>query len=450
MKQFQLMKQFNETIENLTNPPEDAEISIELKYNDGTEFDIDNDGIEAKGGIVDFNIKNTEFNWDVNEDKLCTRWETKSLDNETSVTICYGNEICCNFIGLEPLTSNWNEVFYSYYSRYGATSKNKLSSQIVYVDYSVDEENPYSYVYYSDWASLNAVFLEEEEKVTKFEDICVETCLLSLNEISYRLRIELENVTLRLDSLNYTMIPLKVEKVNNAPELLMNIPDITIPKNGEFSIDLSKYFFDKDNDSLKYVVYEMEYIPVLINGNVATFMPKKGFTGIRHSFIIANDSKAIAVSNVFKVNVTTEAVRNVTIEEVTIANISEIPTQLKAEINKPVKWVKKVTVENNEIIAQDINVSFTIPEKAFNLAVKDIKLDKLIDKNKILEKAKAKDDKPKAKDVFGAASIEFSEAEEKNLEFEDSFGINETKEYIVEYETEAPIAVEIEISSCKL
>jgi len=444
----------NETVENLTNPPENAEILIELEYNDGTEFDIDNNGIEAKGGIVDFKIKNTEFNWAVNKSNLCTKWETESLDNETSVTVCYGNEICCNFIGLEPLTANWDEVFYSYYSRYGASSKNKISAQVVYVDYSISKENPYSYVYYSDWASLNAVFLDEEEKVTQFNDVCVETCFLSLNETSYRLRIKLENATLRLDNISYAVIPLKAEIVNNAPELLMDIPDITIAKNNEFSIDLSKYFLDKDNDSLQYVVYEMKDISVLIDESIATFTPKKGFTGIRHSFFIANDSRAIAVSNVFKVNVTTEAVKNITVENVTIFNVSEIPMQLAAEINKPVKWVKIVSAENNESVVKAVNVSFSIPEKAFNLAVKDIKLDKVINKNKILvkDKAKSKDDKPKAEGIFGAASIEPTEepeAEEKELEFEDGFEINETKEYIVEYETSAPFAVETNVSTYK-
>ena len=378
----------NETLENITNPPENAEILIELEYNDGTEFDIDNNGIEAKDGIIDFNV-NAEFNWAVNQTNLCTKWETESLDNETSVTVCYGNEKCCNFIGLEPLTSNWNEVFYSYYSRYGASSNNKISSQVVYVDYSVIEENPYSYVYYSDWASLNAVFLEEEEKITKFDDICIETCLLSLNETSYRLRIELEDSTLKIDNIKYSIIP--KEEENNAPELLMDIPDIAISKNKEFSIDLSKYFFDKDGDLLGYTIYEMEDISVLINESIAALIPKKGFTGVRHTFIIANDSKQIAVSNVFMINVTKDlVVKNITVENVTVLNISEMPTQLKAEINKPVKWVKIISAENSEAINKTINVSFTVPGYASNISVKDVKLNKLIEKDKVIIKDKTK------------------------------------------------------------
>jgi len=427
----------DETIENITNPPENAEILIGLEYNDGTEFDSDNDGIEAKGGIVDFNIKNTEFNWAVNKSNLCTRWETYSLDNESSVTICYGNEKCCNFIGLEPLTPSWNEVFYSYYSRYGAGSSNRISSQVVYVDYNINEDDLYSYVYYSDWASLNAVFLEEEEKITYFSDICMETCLLSLDETSYRLRIELENATLRLNNISYTIIPEEAEIINNAPELLMDIPEITISKNRELLIDLSEYFSDKDNDSLEYTIYEMEDISVFVNGSIVTFIPKEGFTGIRNTFIIVNDSKQIAVSNVFVVNVTKaeETPEDIVVENIT--DIAETPTQLAAEINKPVKWVKKVKAENNETIAKPVNVSFTIPKKAFNLAVKDIKLNKTIEKDKIAIKTKTREDKPKDK----------SEAEE--FEFPDLIEANETKEYIAEYETEAPAVIETYISDYK-
>jgi len=418
----------NETIENLTNPPENAEILIELEYNDGTEFDSDNDGIEARNGIIDFNA-NAGFNWNADESNLCTRWETYSIDNESSVKVCYGNERCCNFIGLEPLTPSWNEVFYSYYSRYGAGSSNRISSQVAYVDYSLDEDDLYSYVYYSDWASLNAVFLEEEEKITYFDDICMETCLLSLDETSYRLRIELENATLRLGNISYTIIPLKAEIINNAPELLMDIPEITISKNRELLIDLSEYFSDKDNDSLEYTIYEMEDIPVFVDGSIVTLIPKKGFTGIRHAFITANDSKQIAVSNVFVVNVTKEELP----EEIAVKNITEMPVQLKAEINKPVKWVKKIKAENNKSTAKSINVSFSLQKQAFNISVKDTKSDKYIDEDKIAVKPDKK--------VPEKAKIK-----EKELEFEDSFEANKTKEYIAEYETEAPVVTETDIS----
>ncbi|MBA3064009.1 hypothetical protein FP803_01070, partial [Candidatus Woesearchaeota archaeon] len=78
--------QINETLENITNPPENAEILDELEYNDKTEFDADNNGIEAKDGIVDFSV-NAEFNWNVNESNLCTAWETYSVDNESAVKV---------------------------------------------------------------------------------------------------------------------------------------------------------------------------------------------------------------------------------------------------------------------------------------------------------------------------------------------------------------------------
>ncbi len=438
----------NETLENITNPPEDAEILIELEYNNEGEFDTDNDGIEERDGIIDFNV-NTEFNWEVNKSNLCTIWETYSINNESAVKICYGNEKCCNFVGLEPLTANWNEIFYSYYERYGATLNNKISAQVVYVDYSVNEENPYSYVYYSDWDSLNAIFIDEE-KITEFNDICMETCLLSLNETSYKLRIELENANLRLDSISYTIIPEEEEKENNAPELLINIPDIIISKNSEFSIDLSEYFFDENGDSLEYTVYEMDDISALVNESIATLIPEKGFTGIIHTFIIANDSESIAVSNVFSVNVTEVLKpRNITVENVTVFNVTEMPIQLKAEVNKPVKWVKIVSAENSEAINQTINISFSLPKQAFNLAVKDIKLNKTIEQDKISIKDKiisAEEPKVYEKETNEEGVLE---ADEKNVEFPDLVKANEAKEYLIEYETSAPVAVEKKINSMR-
>ena len=46
------------------------------------------------------------------------------------------------------------------YERYGAGLNNTISAQIIYVDYSLDLENLYSDIYYSDWKNLSAVFYE--------------------------------------------------------------------------------------------------------------------------------------------------------------------------------------------------------------------------------------------------------------------------------------------------
>jgi len=130
------------------------------------------------------------------------------------------------------------------------------------------------------------------------------------------------------------MIPLKVEKVNSAPVLLKNISDILISKGGSISIDLNEYFYDPDNDSLQYEVYNMENILAQVDGSIITLIPDKEFIGTRNSFVIANDSKQIAVSNVFKVDVT-----NILI------NYSALK-QKKVKFNEPVEWTQAVSITN--------------------------------------------------------------------------------------------------------
>ena len=77
-------------------------ILLKLEYKNDSLYDIDNNGIETLKGVIDFTVENTIFDLNVNESSLCTRWETYSIENETSTTVCYGSERCCNFIELEP------------------------------------------------------------------------------------------------------------------------------------------------------------------------------------------------------------------------------------------------------------------------------------------------------------------------------------------------------------
>ncbi|MBI2576673.1 hypothetical protein HYV84_05650 [Candidatus Woesearchaeota archaeon] len=137
-------------------------ISIALKYGDNDWFDPNNDGIEAKLGVIDFSITGTHFNFSPDENYLCTRWQVRSLENQTTQTICYGNELCCNFLGLQATPQRlWNQDFFLYESYLGATGNNELSAQIIYYNVSVDPEQPYAVVHNSAWATLPAVFKQE-------------------------------------------------------------------------------------------------------------------------------------------------------------------------------------------------------------------------------------------------------------------------------------------------
>ena len=145
-------------------PPDtspDKTITINLKYKSGTQWDEDDNGIEYLDGIVDLTVENTQFSWAVDETKLCTKWETYSVDNKASTIICHGAAQCCNFIGLEPSRDSWNEIFYSNYEKYGAAYNNTIAAIVIYYDVNLSIENPYSDIAYSDLADLSVKFIEK-------------------------------------------------------------------------------------------------------------------------------------------------------------------------------------------------------------------------------------------------------------------------------------------------
>ena len=56
-------------------------------------------------------------------------------------------------------THSIKEIFYLTYGLYSASNRNIVSAQVIYVDYSLNLEEPYADIFYSDWDSLNAIFL---------------------------------------------------------------------------------------------------------------------------------------------------------------------------------------------------------------------------------------------------------------------------------------------------
>ncbi len=184
----------NQTIENKT-------ANIILEYKTGTNWDIDNNGIENLDGVIDFTVENSEFNWNADESKLCTRWETYSEEQEESTFICHGSLECCNFIELQPTLDEWNNPFELYKGRFYNSNQYVVSAQLVYVD--IDLENLQYDIVYSEPAILPAVF---EEELVLFEDICIDTCSVSkFNENSYNLVVVIENATLKIDKIKYTI-----------------------------------------------------------------------------------------------------------------------------------------------------------------------------------------------------------------------------------------------------
>ena len=101
--------------QNFTNEETNKIITMDLRYKNGTLFDPNDNGVENIDGVIDFTLENSIFSWQVNESNLCTQWDVYSIDNQTSTSLCYGNQKCCNFINLQPSRTNWSDIFYLYY-----------------------------------------------------------------------------------------------------------------------------------------------------------------------------------------------------------------------------------------------------------------------------------------------------------------------------------------------
>jgi len=179
-------------------------IIIDLEYKSGSIYDADNDGRVATTDIVDLTVEETNFNWDVNEDNLCTRWDTYSVDDQESTIVCYGSSRCCQFVDLLATRPVWDEPFHSAYGTYGATSNNVISAQVLYVDYELAVEDPFAEIYNSEWSDLSASYFFE---FYNFHNVCVDTCTLTgFNDTSYTLIFEIEGATIELDTLTYTLV----------------------------------------------------------------------------------------------------------------------------------------------------------------------------------------------------------------------------------------------------
>ncbi len=136
-------------------------IAIDLEYNKDSIYDEDNDGEESVKGVVDLTVENTEFNWEVNEENLCTRWNIFNTDEEKSTTICYGSQKCCAFVDLAPSKQEWNETLYLTYGMYDTSFNNIVGAQVIHVDFNLSLEKPYSEIYYSEWEELPVKFYDE-------------------------------------------------------------------------------------------------------------------------------------------------------------------------------------------------------------------------------------------------------------------------------------------------
>ena len=285
----------NETLQNnetiLINDSTKS-ININLKYNDDSFYDENNDGKEFVTNVIDFSVKDTEFGWDADKAKACTKWEVYSIDSDTITRKCSGNNECCALIRLLPQSDSWDDNLYLSYNSLGATYNNIVNAQVIYSD--VNE------LVYSNWSNLSAEF--REEGLVEFNNKCDETCALpSLNNSNYKIIVEMESGKIILNNVTYTV---SQKEISNAPVLIADLPNYTINQNELLQISLSSYFNDPDNDSLEYGYYKSaDNIFVEVADGIMNITPYSNFTGTAYMFITANDSESSVSSNVFSIKV---------------------------------------------------------------------------------------------------------------------------------------------------
>ncbi|HLC47380.1 MAG TPA: hypothetical protein VJI75_06665, partial [Candidatus Nanoarchaeia archaeon] len=174
-------------------------VTASIAYNPGTQWDSDDDGIESGKGLIDFAIKDATFSdpssdWEADLSKVCARWKVYNQDSEQSgseTEICNGNDECCALVNLIPSSSQWDSALELYQGRYGAGANNTVSVQVIYADYNLTSEIPYSDVANSLWSFLPALFTDADVSAAaksregfRFKEICADTCKLGKQNIT--------------------------------------------------------------------------------------------------------------------------------------------------------------------------------------------------------------------------------------------------------------------------
>jgi len=177
----------------------DDEIVLFFDYGDGDNYDNNNDGMTYENSVIDFKV-NADFYFDVDYNKLCTKYVVNSIEGAGSV-ICYGNDECCSFPdGLESLNPIWNADFYLNKGRHGSEYDNQVSARVIYYDINLNPDDIRPYIYNSEKIELPALFTE----TAYFEEECVDTCLLDIGTQRYYDFMIITDGLLHIDSIAYS------------------------------------------------------------------------------------------------------------------------------------------------------------------------------------------------------------------------------------------------------
>lgn len=413
----------------------DGEKGIDLKidYNPDTPWDDNNDGIALRNGAVDITIGDTIFNWMVDEDKLCTLW--KIGNKYSSDYSCYGSADCCLLLEMAPERDRWDDTLYINYGKDGAVDENIVSARVIYADYSIEAGDAYSEIIESETENISVIFNSD---TIEFKDICLESCIID-GLSSNKLILEISKGELYLDNVDYILGD-DTSLLNSAPEFSI-VPNISLEKNKEYVIDLNDYVSDVDGDDLFFGYYRLDDVDIVIEDGIVVINSKEDFEGKAYTFFTVNDSKTTAVSNIVEIIVGEKSEGD--IEEIIdgiseeLDSISEGTLQGKATIGQPVRWIKRTTLNDSKIRLDYVPINMTVKKI---VGVEKIKIDdskiklELVSKLNSLQIGAVSDIALQSEEMMSEAVVTVQE---------------EVNEVEVEYYTEAPLAIEENISEFK-
>ncbi|MFH2027502.1 MAG: hypothetical protein ABIJ08_00035, partial [Nanoarchaeota archaeon] len=350
----------------------ESAIQIILGYKTGTAYDTNNDGIETIEGIIDFTVESTRFNWTADEDKLCTRWEIYSIDEESTTTVCYGSEECCSFIHLTPTKNSWDEAFNSNYGGYGATYKNTISAQVIYIDYNTGLDDPYADIYYSGWSSLSAKYVDDAKTIlTRMKGMIIDKVSVVRGAI----------IKARATLIDNDEEPIAFHSVNiYLNETLIDTGSTDIMGNVEFEIDTSPII---SGEYLLNIIYPGQR--TMVAQEIVNYMPSDNSTAV----IILPSNENISFNPVIKDALGNELEIELEIidgekgvidryEKLNTIHSSKKPKELKI---KKGKYNINAAINNNpvkNIIFNDVDLTKNITEF---IGLDDVPEEKVKEKN---------------------------------------------------------------------
>jgi hypothetical protein len=122
--------------------------------------------------------------------------------------------------------------------------------------------------------------INENIQIT-FNDECLQTCNIRLNEKNYTITVKVKEGKLFISNITYTVKPEQINISMTEP-----IPDIFIESGSNYSINLLQYF---KGENLTFSTLYIPNIAILIEGDAAILIPEQGFLGETRTVFFAKD-----------------------------------------------------------------------------------------------------------------------------------------------------------------